>query len=204
MASKTLARYYRGTSVLHVRTVGDPSGLLDGVRGEIRWLDATLPISDLGTMHAALGFALLPARMGAGVVSSFALLALLLTAVGLYGVIAYSVSQGPRDIGIRMALGAGSADLLGLVHRKGMNLTLLGLVIGSALGFVLSPLMGSLLYGVSAMDPAACSLVLAAVALPASYFPARRAMKPDPVVVLKEEQIGRPSSVANSSTERDR
>jgi predicted permease len=186
----TLARYYHGTSTLHVRTAGDPSGLLEGVRREIRRLDANLPISDLETMHAALGFAFLPARMGAGVVSAFASLALLLAAVGLYGVIAYSVSQGSRDIGIRMALGARSTDVLGLVLSKGMKLAAIGLAVGLVLGFALTRLMGSLLYGTSMTDPASYvvgCVVLTGVALLASFLPARRAMKLDPVVVLRDE-----------------
>jgi ABC-type antimicrobial peptide transport system permease subunit len=141
-------------------------------------------------MHAALGFAFMPARMGAGVVAAFAVLALLLAAVGLYGVIAYSVSQGSRDIGIRMALGAHSTDVMGLVLRNGMKLAVIGLVLGLVLGFALTRLMGSLLYGTSTTDPVSYvvgCVVLAGVALLASFLPARRAMKLDPVVVLRDE-----------------
>jgi predicted permease len=186
----TLGRYYHGTSTLHVRTAGDPNGLLEAVRREVRELDATLPISDLKTMHAALGFAFLSARMGAGVVGAFAVLALLLAAVGLYGVIAYSVSQGSRDIGIRMALGARSRDVLGLVLGKGMKLTAAGLVIGLVLGLALTRLMGSFLYGTSTTDPVSYisgCVLLAGVAFMASFLPARRATKLDPVVVLRDE-----------------
>ena len=183
-------RYYRGTTVFHVRTAGDPGAMLEPIRREVQLLDATLPISDLKTMHGALGFALLPARLAAGVVAIFAILALLLAAVGLYGVIAYSVNQGARDIGIRMALGARSADVLSIIVRKGMTLTAAGLALGLLLGLAGTRVMGSLLYGVSPMDPTVFAigcLGLAGVALFASILPARRAAKLDPVVVLRNE-----------------
>jgi ABC-type antimicrobial peptide transport system permease subunit len=183
-------QHYRGSTIVHVRTAGDPSMMLESVRREIQQLDRTLPVSDLKTMHAALGFALLPARMGAGVVGVFAVLALLLAAIGLYGVIAYSVSQGARDIGIRMALGARSSDVLVMVIRKGIKLAAIGLGIGVVLGLALTRFMGSLLYDVSTMDPTAYvagCLVLASVATLASFIPARRATKLDPVVVLREQ-----------------
>jgi ABC-type antimicrobial peptide transport system permease subunit len=128
--------------------------------------------------------------MGAGVVGAFAVLALLLAAVGLYGVIAYSVSQGSRDIGIRMALGARSIDVMGLVLSKGMKLAAAGLVIGLILGLALTRLMGSFLYGTRTTDPVSyiggCA-ILAGVAFLASFLPARRATKLDPVVVLRDE-----------------
>jgi ABC-type antimicrobial peptide transport system permease subunit len=160
------------------------------VRTEIRDLDPTLPVSDLKTMHAALGFALLPARMAAGVVTAFAFLALLLAAVGLYGVIAYSVSQGMRDIGIRMALGADSTDVLKLVVRQGVKLAFVGLLVGLVAGLGLTRFMAGLLYNVSATDPSAygvAAIVLAGVALLASYLPAQRATAVDPVVALRDE-----------------
>lgn len=184
------SQHYRGSTIVHVRTEGDPSIMLESVRREIQQLDRTLPVSDLKTMHAALGFALLPARIGAGVVGAFAVLALLLAAIGLYGVIAYSVSQGARDIGIRMALGARSSDVLVMVIHKGIKLAAIGLGIGVVLGLALTRFMGSLLYDVSTMDPTAYlagCLVLASVAILASFLPARRATKLDPVVVLKEQ-----------------
>ncbi|MFQ5790864.1 MAG: FtsX-like permease family protein, partial [Acidobacteriota bacterium] len=183
-------QYYRGTAVLHVRTAVDPTGLLGAIRSEVRALDATLPISDLKTMHGAMGFAFLPARMAAGVVSAFALLALLLAAVGLYGILAYSVSQAVRDIGIRMALGAGPAQVLRLVIRQGMTLTLAGLALGLAGGLALTRLMIGLLYGVSATDPLSyvtASVLLAGVALLATFLPARRATKIDAMSALRME-----------------
>ena len=184
-----LEQIYRASFFLHVRTAVDPGGFLETVRREVRSLDNKLPVSDLQTMNAAMGFALLPARLAAGVVSAFALLALFLAAVGLYGVIAYSVSQSSRDIGIRMALGARATDVLRLVIRGGMTLTALGLAIGLGIGIVLAQLMKGLLYGVSPADPlsyAAAVAILAAAALLAVYVPARRATRVDPMTALRD------------------
>ena len=184
-----MEQIYRASFYLHVRTAVDPGGFLETVRKEVQGLDDKLPVSDLRTMHAAMGFALLPARLAAGVVSAFAFLALFLAAIGLYGVIAYSVSQSARDIGIRMALGARAGDVLRLVIRGGMTLTAIGLALGLGLGIALSQLMRGLLYGVSPADPlsyAAAIAVLAATALLAVYVPARRATKVDPMVALRQ------------------
>ncbi len=180
---------YRAGVYLHVRTAGDPGSMLETIRREVRALDDKLPMTDLRTMNAALGFAYLPARMAAGVVSAFAFLALFLAAIGLYGVIAYSVSQSTRDIGIRMALGAQGSDVLKLVLRGGMGLTALGLAAGLALGLALTQLTKGLLYGVSATDPVSYLLaivVLALIALLAVTLPARRATKVDPIIALRE------------------
>jgi hypothetical protein len=127
-----LEQNHRASLYLHVRTTADPNNFLQTVRREIQALDGKLPVSDLRTMHEALGFALLPARLAAGVVSAFAFLALFLAAIGLYGVIAYSVSQSTRDIGIRMALGAQTGDVLRHVVCGGMTLTGIGLALGLA------------------------------------------------------------------------
>jgi macrolide transport system ATP-binding/permease protein len=184
-----LDQNHRASFYLHVRTAGDPDSFLQTIRREILSLDDKLPLSDLKTMHAALGFALLPARMAAGVVSAFALLALFLAAIGLYGVIAYSVSQSMRDIGIRMALGARPGDVFKLVIRGGMTLTAVGLGVGLAIGLVLTRLLTGLLYGVSPTDPLSYLIavtMLAAVALLAAFLPARRATKVDPMIALRE------------------
>jgi putative ABC transport system permease protein len=122
-------------------------------------------------------------------VSAFAFLALFLAAIGLYGVIAYSVSQSARDIGIRMALGARAGDVLRLVIRGGMTLTAIGLALGLGLGIALAQLMRGLLLGVSPADPlsyAAAIAVLAATAFLAVYVPARRATKVDPMIALRQ------------------
>jgi predicted permease len=180
---------YQGSVILHVRTAGDAESLTEAIRKEVRQLDETLPVSDLRTMNSALGFALLPARLGAAVVSAFAFLALFLASVGLYGVVAYFVSQGTRDIGIRMAIGASRADVLRLVLRQGMTTTLAGLAVGLAIAAAATRLMTSLLYGISATDPLsylAATASLAAVSLLAALLPARRAAKVDPVVALRQ------------------
>lgn len=184
-----LEQNHRASVFFHVRTTVDPEGFLQAVRKEVLSLDDKLPLTDLRTMNAALGFALLPARMAAGVVSVFALLALLLAAVGLYGVIAYSVSQSTRDIGIRMALGAQAGDVLKLVVRGGMILTSIGLAIGLGVGLILTRLMKGLLYGISPLDPLsyiAAIMILAVVALLAVFLPARRATRVDPLAALRE------------------
>jgi len=183
------AQRYAGDMILHVRSAGAPGALLPAVRREIGALDRQLPVSDLRTMKAALGFALLPARLAAQAVSAFAFLALLLAATGLYGVMAYRVSQGSREIGVRMALGARPKDVQAWVVRKGMRLALLGLAAGLAGGLALAQLMSGLLYGISPVDPfsfGASLLVLSGVALAACYVPARRATRVDPMRVLRE------------------
>jgi predicted permease len=184
-----LEQIYRASFYIHVRTAADPSGFLETLRREVRNLDDKLPVSDLQTMNSAMGFALMPARLAASVVSAFAFLALFLAAIGLYGVIAYSVSQSVRDIGIRMALGAQAGDVLRLVLRGGMTLTAIGLAIGLAMGLALTQLMKGLLYGISPTDPLSFGIavtVLAVVALLAVYLPARRATHIDPIIALRE------------------
>jgi predicted permease len=184
-----LEQNHRASVFLQVRTTVDPDGFLQVVRREVEKLDDKLPLADLRTMDAVMGFALMPARLAAGVVSVFAFLALFLAAVGLYGVIVYSVSQSIRDIGIRMALGAQAGDVLGLVMRGGMTLIFIGLAAGLGIGLLLTRLMTGLLYGISPTDPLsylAGLIALVAVALLAVYLPARRATKVDPMVALRE------------------
>lgn len=185
----SMREFYRGALNLHLRTAGDPGRLIEAVRREVQQLDASLPVTDLRTMNMALGYALMPARLGAAVVSGFAVLALFLASVGLYGVVAYFVVEGTREIGIRMAIGASRTDVLRLVIRQGMGTTLIGLAAGLAIAFAVTRLMGTLLYGVSAADPVsylAAILVLAAVSLLAALLPARRAARVDPVVALRQ------------------
>jgi len=173
-----------------VRTAGQPNAVLVDVRREVQRLDPNLPVQVLRTLPEHVSEALWPARLGAGLLAMFGLLALTLAAVGLSGLIAYLVSQRTREIGIRLALGAQAGDVLKLVIWQGLKLTLSGLVIGLLGALALTRLMENLLYGLSTTDPLtflAITSLLFAVALLACYIPARRATKVDPLVALRYE-----------------
>jgi putative ABC transport system permease protein len=178
-----------GASSLIVRTQGDPQQLIASVRRSVQQLDPNLPISS-STLIERMDLPLLPARITASVLGGFGLLALALAAIGIYGVISYAVSTRSHEIGIRMALGAQNGDVLKLVLAQGMTLTLIGVVIGLSASLALTRLMKSLLFGVSATDPATfvtASAVLVATALLACYLPALRATRVDPMVALRHE-----------------
>jgi predicted permease len=175
---------------LVARTAGDPWQAFPGVRGALQALDATLPLFDEKTLQTHSGVALFLDRLAVIFLSAFGLLALTLAAIGLYGVLAYTVTQRTREIGIRMALGAQTGDLLKLVVKQGMILALIGVALGLVAALALTRLMESLLFGVSATDPltfALIPLLLVAVALLACYIPARRATKVDPMIALRHE-----------------
>ena len=147
-------------------------------------------MTDAKTMDQYVADSVSPRRSGAVLLSIFASLALILASVGVYGVMSYSVSQRVHEIGIRVALGAQSSDVIKLVVARGMALVLAGVMIGLAAALALTRLMTSLLYGVSATDPitfGVVSVLLVAVALLASYIPARRATKVDPMIALRCE-----------------
>ena len=176
------------TSVI-VRTEDDPQRLIAAVRREVQEMDSHIPMSG-ATLVEKLSLPKLPARIAASILGSFGLLALALAAIGIYGVISYAVSTRTHEIGIRMALGAQKADVLKLVMANGMALTLTGVALGLAAALVLTRLMKSLLFGVSATDPmtfTVASLLLAVVALVACYLPARRATRVDPMDALRHE-----------------
>jgi len=185
-----LARDYKGDVALLLRTTGEPQTLLNAVRHEVRQLDANLPLYEVKTLREHLRLALFPLRAGAWVAGGFALLALLLAGLGLYGVMSYATAQRTRELGIRLALGAQTGDVLRLVLRQGLMLALLGLALGLAGAFGVTRLMTSVLYGVSATDAATfggVTLLLSMVVLLACYVPARRATKVDPLVALRTE-----------------
>jgi predicted permease len=179
-----------GPNFLAVRTVGNPTGMIAAVRHAVQAVDPKLPIVRVTTLAALVDASLVQDRLVATLSSFFGLLALLLACVGLYGVMSYTVSRRTTEIGIRVALGARPRDVLKLVIRQGMVLTLIGVAIGLAAASALTRLMSSLLYGVSATDPVTfvgASVMFATVALLASYIPARRATKVDPMVALRYE-----------------
>ncbi len=175
---------------LAIRTTGDTSSLVGPVRQIIREVDPDQPVSNVATMAEVLGTEAAERRMGMIMLAGFAGLALLLASLGIYGVLAYFVTQHTNEIGVRQALGATPRNILFLVLKKGMGLTLVGVVIGLGASFALTRLMSSLLFGVTAADPltfATVPLVLVLVALLACYIPARRATKVDPLVALRYE-----------------
>ena len=175
---------------LVARTTTDPLSLASAVRGAIRAVDPEQPIYRVMTMEQVVADAVAQPRLTMLLLGAFAVLALVLAAVGIYGVLSYAVTQRTQEIGIRMALGAGRRDVLKLVVRHGMLLTLLGALLGLTASFALTRLMQTLLFGVSANDPLtfiAVALLLSLVALLACWIPARRATKVDPLIALRHE-----------------
>jgi putative ABC transport system permease protein len=175
---------------LVVRAAGAPAALADDVARAVHTLDGEAVLSDVKTLEQYLGNAVSQPRFSALLFSLFALLALLLGAVGLYGMVAYSVAQRTREIGIRLALGAPRGAVLRLVMRQGISLTLLGVTLGLLASYALTRLLKSLLYGVTPTDPltfAAIALLLTFVALLACWIPAWRATKVDPLIAIRCE-----------------
>jgi len=175
---------------LVVRTASEPRSVIAAIRHEFGQLDSNLPVFNVKTMAQHMNWPLFPARVAAALLGSFGLLALLISAIGLFGVMSYSVSQRTHEIGIRLALGAQPWNILRLIAGQGLKLTLIGLALGLAGAFTLTRLISPLLYGVSAVDPATfilISLLLLCVALLACWLPARRATRVDPLIALRCE-----------------
>lgn len=173
---------------LFVRTADSPGVMLSEMRRIVRNIDLKIPITYEKTIRDHMAFALWPSWMGAILLGSLGVLALVLASMGVYGVMAYSVSQRTRELGIRMALGAQARQVLQLVLRQGMTLAAIGLLLGLLCAFGSTRLVGTLLYGVNPSDPLifiGVTAVLAAAAFMACYFPARRALKIDPVIALR-------------------
>ncbi len=175
---------------LVIRTTASPTSLVPAVREAVRDVDPYQPLSNIRTMSEVLDRVTAQRRVGMILLTAFAALALLLAALGIYGVLSFFVVQHTREIGIRMALGAQRGNVLRLVVGQGMLLTFVGIAIGLAGAFALTRVMASLLYGVSATDPltfVGVPMLLATVALIACYIPARRATKVDPMIALRYE-----------------
>ncbi|MGB5302119.1 MAG: FtsX-like permease family protein [Gemmatimonadota bacterium] len=173
-----------------VKTPGDPLLMTDQVRRELSLMDSDVPLTDIETMEGYVDQALAGSRAMGRLLTVFSAVALFLSAIGIFGVMSFSVVQRLREIGIRMALGAKAGDVVRMVSRQGLNLTLIGVALGLVAAFGLTRLMASILYGVSPADPltfGAVALFLVGVSFLATWIPAQRATRVDPVIVLREE-----------------
>lgn len=181
---------YNSTGILTVRTEGNPESLLGAVRKEVQALDPNLPLFDVKTLTEHMRLALFAPKIAAMVLGVFGLVALLLSAIGIYGITSYTVAQRTHEIGIRLALGAQLSDVLKLVLSHGLKLTIIGAALGLIGAFVVTRAITSVLYGVSPTDPLTFGVVaglLVGVALLACYVPSRRATKVDPLIALRNE-----------------
>ncbi|HLW44459.1 MAG TPA: FtsX-like permease family protein, partial [Candidatus Acidoferrales bacterium] len=185
-----LYQHYSSEAILHVCTAGAPLASASAVADAIHQLNANLPVYDTSTLEARTKTLSFVQHMAGSFVGAFGLIALVLAAVGIYGVMAYNARQRTQEIGIRMALGAQPKDVMRLVLGQGVRIVMIGLAIGMVASLVLTRLMSNLLFGIGANDPLtfiAVAILLAFVALLACYLPARRAMRVDPIVALKYE-----------------
>jgi len=191
-AEPTYDVYFTGgwTPFLVIRTVSDPVSIAAAVTEVVHRVDSNLPVTHVTTMDGLLSDSVSPRRFSAVLIGIFATLALLLAAVGIYGVMSYTVSQRTQEIGVRMALGAQMGNVRRMILGQTLKLTLIGVGLGLAGAFVVARFLASLVFGVSTYDGATflgVALLLIAVALAASYIPARRAMRVDPIVALRYE-----------------
>jgi predicted permease len=185
-----LLQDYSQAVSIEVRAAGDPLSLFSPVELAVRSLDADVPLFDVTTLDSRILLNTMTERMGGAFVGGFGILALVLAAVGIYGLLSYVTRQRTHEIGIRMALGADPRDVLRLILRQGLKMASLGLAIGLLASLVLTRALSSQLFGVTPADPPtylAVVILLLCVALIACYLPARRAMKVDPMVALRYE-----------------
>jgi putative ABC transport system permease protein len=184
------AQYVSDEMTLFVRTAGDPMGLVPMVKGELSQIDREVALTDVGRATHLLSAAVAPSRFRMLMMGLFAFVGLVLAAVGLYGVMAYSVGQRRNELGVRVALGAESASLLRLVLREGLTPVVIGIAIGLAGAAALTRVMSTLIFEVDPFDPvtfAAVPVLLAIVAAVACYVPARRATRVDPLIALRHQ-----------------
>jgi predicted permease len=187
---RPLSQVYLGSSTVIVRTNTAPQRMIPVVRKEIEKLDPYIPLSSAKTIVEKMAAPLMPARIAAYVLGAFGILALLLAAIGIYGVMSYAVSTRTQEIGVRVALGAKAADVLKLTIFQGMTLVIVGAVLGIVIALALTKFTRSMLFGLSSADPltyTTVAVILMFVALLACYIPARRASKIDPIVALRYE-----------------
>jgi putative ABC transport system permease protein len=173
-----------------VRTAGTPTGLTAQIQKEFLAVDAQLPMSRIRTMEQVVSNSIARQNFNMLLLTIFGAIALLLAAIGIYGLMSYSVEQATHDIGVRMALGAARGDILSLVVARGMKLAGIGLAVGIAAAFAAARLLSRMLFGVEPTDPVtylAVAVSLGIVAFFACYVPARRAMRIDPLIALRSE-----------------
>jgi putative ABC transport system permease protein len=192
--ASALQNDYSPSPFITVRTEGDPMGLVNSIRSELAQFDSSLPMSNIALMDEVMSKSVAQPKLEAILLAMFGVLAMLLAAVGIYGVMSYTVTQRTSEFGIRMALGASRATVLKMVIAGGLRLTGIGLAAGLTSGFMLAftvkRILVKVLFGVSTTDPATFVLVaglLALIALLACYIPARRATKVDPMIALRYE-----------------
>jgi putative ABC transport system permease protein len=175
---------------LLLRSPASPAVIVNGARAAIKEIDPELPVFDVKTMTDALAESVSQPRFYAILLASFAAIAVIIAALGVYGVISYTVSQRTRELGIRIALGAQRQRVLGLVIRQGMALTLFGVLVGLVAAYGLTRVIASMLFGVAAADPATfagVAVIFLIIAWLASYLPARRAASVDPIIAMRAE-----------------
>jgi putative ABC transport system permease protein len=183
------SQYNFDFEILILRSTGDPAALVPAIRKVVASIDPDVPVAKADTLDDLIDKKFVTRRLGVLLVSLFSGAALLLSAIGLYGVLAYSVSQRKREFGVRIALGAQSSNILKLVTRQGLKLVCIGLVVGILAALIFTRFIDSILYGVSGSDPVALGLavlVLGLAALLACLLPALRATRISPITALRE------------------